>query len=258
MSDLAGLVLAAGAGTRLAPLTRLRPKALCPVGNRPLLDHAIDRLNAVLPVDSIAVNLHHGSESVDLHLDRAASGVHRSHEQREALGTAGAIGALLPWIEDRDVIVTNADAWADSELDVSGFVAQWDRERVRLLTVETGAPSDFGTQRYCGVALLPGSMVRRLRAEPSGLYEAMWRREAADGRLDLVATGAQVIDCGTPRDYLRANLASSGGSSVLHPDARIDAGAVIERSVVWDHSEVHRNEHLVDAIRAQHLTVFVR
>ena len=44
--SLAAVVLAAGAGTRLRPLTRLRPKALCPVGDRPLVDHALDRVGA--------------------------------------------------------------------------------------------------------------------------------------------------------------------------------------------------------------------
>src|SRR5581483_10806569 len=51
-----GIVLAAGAGTRLRPLTELLPKALCPVGNRPLLDFALDRLRTV--TDEVAVNVH--------------------------------------------------------------------------------------------------------------------------------------------------------------------------------------------------------
>jgi len=86
----------------------------------------------------------------------------------------------------------------------------------------------------------------------------LWRREREAGRLDLVTTDAEVIDCGTPHDYLRANLASSGGTSVVHPEARVADGAVVERSVVWDRSEVHHREHLVSAIRAEHLTVLVR
>ena len=59
MADsLAAVVLAAGAGARLRPLTRIRPKALCPVANVPLVDGAIDRARHVTP--SVAVNVHHG------------------------------------------------------------------------------------------------------------------------------------------------------------------------------------------------------
>lgn len=258
MPDLAGVVLAAGAGTRLAPLTRLRPKALCPVGNRPLLDHALERLAAVVPPGARAVNLHHGSALVEAHVERHAPAVHLSHEREVALGTAGALGALLPWLEDRDVIVTNADTWAGPGLDVAGLVAGWDRERVRLMVVETGGRSDFGSARYCGVALMPGRLVRALRAEPSGLYEVSWRTEWEAGRLDLVPTDAAVVDCGTPRDYLEANLLWSGGVSVVHPAARVAEGAIVDRSVVWDGSEVHRLETLTCSIRAEHLTVMVR
>ena len=66
---LAGVVLAAGEGRRLAPLTWLRPKALCPVNGVPLVDHALARVAAsgLLPA-STAVNLHHGVAQLDAHL----------------------------------------------------------------------------------------------------------------------------------------------------------------------------------------------
>src|SRR5690606_16890365 len=100
--SLAGVVLAAGAGSRLAPLTRLRPKALCPVGGRALVDHALDRLRP--HVERLSVNLHHGADALDGHLP---VDVHRSVEMPVALGTAGALGALRPWVDGRDVLLTN-------------------------------------------------------------------------------------------------------------------------------------------------------
>jgi NDP-sugar pyrophosphorylase family protein len=253
--DLAAVVLAAGAGTRLAPLTRLRPKALCPVDNRPLVDHALARVAAAVPdPTAVAVNLHHGGSALDAHLpDR----VHRSWERPEALGTAGALGALRPWLQGRPVLVTNADAWL-ADVDLGRVVAEWDGDRVRLLCVETGGPADFGPLRYCGVALLPAALVAGLGAEPSGLYEAMWRNQAAVGRLDLVVHRGPFVDCGTPARYLAANLLATGGTSVVDPTAIVGPGATLLRSVVWDHSEVGRGERLVDAIRAGRLTVLVR
>ena len=254
--DLAGLVLAAGAGTRLHPLTRERAKALCPVDGVPLVDRALDRLRPVVSGDAaLAVNLHHGADRLDRHLPPA---VHRSREEPEALGTAGAVGALRPWIDGRDLVVTNADVWLGEGLDLAAVAAGWDRERTRLVCVEDPARGDFGSLRYCGVALIPAATAGSFAAVPSGLYEVSWRREREAGRLDLVTTGAAFIDCGTPADYLRANLAASGGRSVVAADAVVADGARIDRSVVWPGAAVAAGEHLQDTIRTPLVTVLVR
>src|SRR3546814_6939006 len=73
--SLAGVALGAGAGTRLRPLSLLRPKVLCPVGEEPLIDHAIGRLRSV--VDDVAVNAHERQPMLVQHLDHR---VHRSEE----------------------------------------------------------------------------------------------------------------------------------------------------------------------------------
>lgn len=258
-SGLAGVVLAAGAGTRLRPLTDECPKALCPVGNRPLVDHALDRV--VGGTDDVAVNLHHGLEQLSAHLDRVTAdgrAVHRSVERDEALGTAGALGALRPWIDGRAVLLTNADAWFASSIDLDGFVGGWDGERTRLLCTDLGRPADFGTRRYCGVALLPWATVSTFAPTPSGLYEVSWAADAAADRLDLVDHDGVVVDCGTAADYLRANLRSSGGAPVVDPSATVEAGATVARSVLWPGAAVGAGERLVDAIRTPERTVLVR
>ncbi len=253
---LAGVVLAAGSGTRLRPLTLERPKALFPVDGVALVDLALERLRTLgVPVGALAVNLHHGAEQLDAHLPAA---VHRSNEAPVALGTAGAIGALRSWIDGRDVVVANADAWLDRSLDLDGFVQDWDHERTRLLCVTDRFGGDFGDLRYCGVALIPAATARALAPAPSGLYEVSWRQERAEGRLDLVTTAARFVDCGTPADYLAANLAASGGRSVVADGARVGTGARLERVVVWPDAEVFPGEVLVDAIRTPRATVLVR
>ena len=252
MADsLAGVVLAAGAGTRLRPLTRLRPKALCPVDNVPLVDGALGRVAAV--TDSVAVNVHHAGELLAAHL---SGRVHLSIEEgHEALGTAGALGQLRDWIDGRGVLVHNADTW--HEADLVRFVDGWDGERIRLLVVDDPARGDFGPSRYVGVALMPWGEVRGLRAEPTGLYEVSWRAAGERGALDLVTTDARSVACDTPADYLRANLLASGGVSVIGAGAVVDG--VVERSVVWPGGVVRAGEVLRDAIRADdRLTVFVR
>ena len=248
MAALASVVLAAGAGTRLRPLTWLRPKALCPVDNVPLVDLAVDRVRPLTGAEGVAVNVHHGREALEAHL---AGRVHLSVEEPEALGTAGALGNLRAWIDGRPTVAVNADAW--SEADVADLVAGWDGERVRLLI----AGEDFGPHAAVVGCLLPWADVATLEPRPSGLYEECWRPAREAGRLDVVTYAGPFFDCGTPAGYLAANLAASGGDSVVGPDA--DVEGVLEGSVVWPGVRVYRHEVLRDAIRAaEHVTVLVR
>lgn len=245
MSGLAGVALAAGAGTRLRPLTLLRPKALCPVDGVALLDRALACLRP--HVTDLAVNAHHRADQI---ADHVGAAVHLSVEQPGALGTAGALGQLRSWIDGRDVLLINADAYLGQDLDV--LVEGWDGRRCRLLVVPTRGPGDFvrGGQpvRYVGACLLPWDLVSPLRATPSGLYELLWRREHDADRLDLVVHGGTAIDCGTPADYLRANLHASGGVSVVGDGAVVEG--TIERGVVWPGAHVGADEHLVECVRA--------
>lgn len=244
--DLAGIVFAAGLGTRLRPLTDRRPKALCPVANVALVDHAISR---VLPyVDAIAVNAHAHAEMLAVHVgDRA----YISYERERPLGTAGALGRLRDRIDGRAVLATNADAWHDFTLDA--LVDGWDGERVRILTVHDPQHGDFGPLRYAGSCLLPWPVVASLDESVAGLHERVWRPHHERGVLDVVTVDGTFVDCGTPVDYLLANLLASGGTSVIAPDAEV-AGTV-ERSVVWPHARVAPGEHLVECIRTTEHTV---
>lgn len=239
-SEPAAVVLAAGAGTRLRPLTDILPKALCPVDNVALVDLALERVRPL--TGHVAVNVHHGRALLERHLEGR---VHLSVEEPEALGSAGAIGHLRDWIDGRPAVVVNADAWHG--FDLSRLLTGWDGERVRLLVVEDPDRGDFGPWRFCGASLLPWSEVRRLSATPAGLYESVWRRREAGGGLELLACSGPYFDCGTPADYLAANLAASGGASVVGEGARVEGELV--RSVVWPGGVVRRDERLVECIR---------
>lgn len=264
MTDLVAVVLAAGEGTRLRPLTTVRPKPLCPVGNRPMLDLAIERVRP--HVRQVAVNAHYLAEQVVAHL--AGTDVTVSVETPEVLGTAGALGALRDWVDGRDVLVHNADAWLSDPLD--RLVDGWTGERPRLLVQPAGAQrADFGDRRFVGASLLPGALAARLPARPHGLPEAVWDPAWQRGELELVDAAGTAIDCGTVRDYLRANRCAAGGENLVGEGSHVAGelagsvvghGCVIDgdlvRSVVWDGCVVHRGERLVDAVRAtEHLTV---
>jgi hypothetical protein len=108
-------------------------------------------------------------------------------------------------------------------------------------------------------ALLPWTDVQRLEAEPSGLYEVSWRDAFAADRVEVVALAeeAAFVDCGTPRDYLEANLACSGGRSVIGPGALVSGE--VDQCVLWPGVTVLPHERLVRAIRAtDNVTVLVR
>ena len=247
MDGVVGVVLAAGRGTRLRPLTRLRPKALCPVGNVPLVDLALERVRPA--VDEVAVNLHHGRRVLDAHL---AADVHRSFEAYRPLGTAGALGHLRQWIAGRGTLVVNADAWCPGSL--AGFAQGWDGERIRILVPGSDA---LRPDSAIAGALMPWTDVSALSAEPSGLYEASWRQAAQDGRVEVVRHDGRFVDCGTPRDYLAANLQASGGASVVEPGAVVEGD--LDRCVVWSDARIHPGEVLSCCIRARgRVTVLVR
>ena len=250
MTDVVGVVLAAGAGTRLRPLTRLRPKPLCPVDNRPLVDWALDRVRP--HVTRTAVNVHHHADQMIAHLD--AQGLHLSVEKPAALGTAGALGQLRDWVAGDAVLLSNSDAWSPGAPDPLGtLLSGWDGERPRLLCRRQPERGDFGDLRYVGSALLPWWSVRTLPPEPAGLYEVSWARLHEEHRLELVVDDLTHIDCGTPSDYLAANMAASGGQSVIGPGAVVEGDVIL--SVVWPGARVERGECLVGAIRADGLTV---
>ena len=252
MADsVAALVLAAGSGTRLRPLTSLRPKALCPVGNVALVDLALERLVPVVcsGAGSVAVNARHHLDQMQAHLDGR---VHLSLEVGpHQLGTAGAVARLRPWLDGRPVVVVNADAW--HRIDLRRVLTGWDGARVRVLFA-AGPNEQFGPRSRIVASVLPVQEVAALPTEPSGLWEVCWHPRLEDGTLDAVPVAGLLIDCGTPADYLAANLAASGGASVVGPGAVVEGELV--RSVVWPEGVVRRGEVLVDSIRVgESLTV---
>jgi NDP-sugar pyrophosphorylase family protein len=241
-TPLAGIVLAAGEGRRLRPLTDLRPKPLCPIGTGTGLEDALARLGAagLAGPDRVAVNAHHLADQLAAAVGARA---HLSVEQPEALGTAGAIGALRGWVDGRAVVVANADAYLAGDDPLGRLLDGWTGERPRLLTVRDPARGDFGDLRFAGISLLPAAIAARLEPVPTGLYEVVWR----DTEVELVEFDGTFVDCGTPREYRAANLHRSGGASVVGRDAVVEG--TLTRSVVWPGGRVGPDEHLVDAIR---------
>ena len=112
------MILAAGFGTRLKPLTNDLPKPLFPVLNRPILEHALHFLSKN-GIKDIAINLHHKSEKIiDYFGDGKDFGVnlHFSKEEK-ILGTAGGIKKLQSFFKNETFLVINSDILADVDLN---------------------------------------------------------------------------------------------------------------------------------------------
>ncbi len=264
---LCAVVLAAGEGQRLRPLTESTPKALCPVGNVALLDRTLARLkhHGLSGPATVAVNACYLAEKVIEHVGGRAFLSRESGPP--ALGTAGAIGNLRAWIADRAVLVGNADAYlaprAPAKNDLTALLDGWDGSTVRVLGVPAGdAEPEFGALRFAGFSLLPADVAASLPATASELVFEAWRPAERAGRLEVIEYDGRYQDIGTPAAFLDANLHAAGPDSLVAPDAVVDgvvehsvvgAGAQVRgsvrRSVVLPGAVVAAGEHLSEAIR---------
>jgi MurNAc alpha-1-phosphate uridylyltransferase len=265
---LCAVLLAAGEGTRLRPLTAIRPKALCPVGNVALLDRAVAAV-ATLGLSGdrdVAVNAWHLAAQLVAH--PFAARPHLSPETgAQPLGSSGGVAALRDWIDGRDVVVGNADAYLAGGT-LAGLTADWTGDEVRMLgvPVDRHAVDDFGQHRFAGFTVIPWRWIESLKVEPTDLVRTVWRPAEAAGELRVVEYAGRYIDCGTPADYLTANLDDAArrgvDGSIVAPDAVVGGGTAdsvigpgaivagsVRRCVVWPGAIVSAGEHLVDAIR---------
>lgn len=135
-----GMVLAAGLGTRMRPLTDTRPKPLIEVAGRTLLDRALDNFEAA-GVATIVVNAHYFADQIEAHLAARAAGHPAaryviSDEREELLETGGGVARALPLLGDADpLLVANADnLWLDgAQNTIARLAAEWDPERMDAL-----------------------------------------------------------------------------------------------------------------------------
>jgi MurNAc alpha-1-phosphate uridylyltransferase len=104
------MILAAGEGRRLRPLTDHTPKPLISVGGKMMLDHALDQLAAV-GVERCVVNTHHLAEQVEAHVKKITNMEVIVSYEPELLDTGGGIMKALPHFEERPFFVLNADIW---------------------------------------------------------------------------------------------------------------------------------------------------
>ena len=141
------MVLAAGIGSRMRPLTADRPKALVTVGGKALIDHVLDRL-AEAGVETAVVNIHHFADQMTDHLSRRLHPrVYIVDERAGLLDSGGGIRNALPLLGEDPFFVANIDSlWIDGgDPPLEAMKAAWDPAKMDLLVllVEKGRGIGF-------------------------------------------------------------------------------------------------------------------
>lgn len=223
------MVLAAGLGTRLRPLTLDRPKALVEVGGKTLIDHMLDRLESAGVVKAV-VNVHAFADLMEAHLlKRSSPSIIISDERTEPLETAGGLKKALPVLGPDPVWVANIDSiwietgqaaleqvarsWDPSRMDVclmlaptheclgfhdSGDVFLSDDGQVRFKEAGENAP-----YVYVGVHICDPSIVAGLADGPQKLLP-IWKDLARKGRVSGTAPKGLWMHVGDPQAHVLA------------------------------------------------------
>jgi N-acetyl-alpha-D-muramate 1-phosphate uridylyltransferase len=227
------MVLAAGLGTRMRPLTDAMPKPLLEIEGRSLLDHAIDRL-ALIGVETVLVNTHYKADMVAAHLaGRQWPRIEISRED-ELLETGGGVQHALPRLGELFFVVNSDVLWLDSkDYALARLAAAFDPARMDavLLVQRTVTAIGYdgngdyfldtlGTPRrrvqgeiapylFTGIQLLHR---RAFNGVPGGRFSlnVIYDRAEAAGRLHAIVHDGEWFHVGTPDGLAatRARLAS--------------------------------------------------
>jgi N-acetyl-alpha-D-muramate 1-phosphate uridylyltransferase len=228
------MVLAAGLGTRMRPLTDDRPKALVELAGRTLIDHVLDRLKAV-GMARVVVNVHAHADRLERHLaGRTDLEVAISDERSGLLETGGGLRKARPLLGEAPILVANIDSvWTDAAA-LERLIAAWDPARMDdlLLTVPTDralgfdGPGDFfrdedGGLRhrgeaadaplaYMGVHMIDPRLIEAWPEHRHGIFDH-WMAMATRGRLHGVVAGGEWMHVGDPaaREAAESRLAKA-------------------------------------------------
>ena len=144
------MILGAGLGTRMRPLTDVVPKPLVRLNGKALIDHALDRLEAA-GITRVVVNVHYRADQLEAHLKtRTSPRILISDERDELLDTGGGVVKALPLLGDKPFLIHNSDtAWIEGiGGSLSRLIAGWDGDRMDSLMLLALAATSVGYEGH--------------------------------------------------------------------------------------------------------------
>jgi NDP-sugar pyrophosphorylase family protein len=280
------MLLAAGLGTRLRPLTAVRAKPAVPVNGRPLARRILTWL-AGHGIRDAVVNLHHRPETVAAVVgDGSDLGLRvRYSWEQPVLGSAGGPRHALPLLTDGaggPFLIVNADTL--STVDLAALLARHlsSGALVTMALIPNPDPMKYGGVKvsddgyvtgfsrpgtgdesfhFVGVQAAEARAFAGLEdGRPAESVNALYPRLMATdpGAIAAFVSDASFTDIGTPRDYLETSLALAaveGDNLRSRERVALDVSARVERSVVWDDVSIGRGVRLVECIVADGVRV---
>jgi NDP-sugar pyrophosphorylase family protein len=268
------MILAAGYGTRLRPITYLLPKPMVPLCGKPLIAWAIEALMRA-GVRDFVVNLHHLPDTIRRDLPTRFPDAHFDFSfEPEILGTGGGVRKVRSLLErDDDFLLVNGDSVASPPYDELR-AARKHRDSLAALTLRHPPPNDrftpvffkdglitgFGEGRgealmFSGTHVISSRIFRYLPDRDfSGIVEDVYKPLLQSGSETLagVVDDGLWFDIGTPQRYLEAsrsmpNCAATGARSSVEGEVR--------NSVIWDDCRIGRDAKLESCIVAHGVTI---
>jgi NDP-sugar pyrophosphorylase family protein len=270
------LVLSAGLGTRLRPLTLVRAKPAIPVAGIPLI-RRIMKWAAARGVAEAVVNLHHLPSTITKVVgDGADIGLHvrYSWEQPLVLGSAGGPRLALPLIDAPTFLIVNGDTLADVDVDA---LLRLHRSTGALVTLALTANREFlryggllvddssrvtgrvrpgplaaGSLHFVGVQVVEARAFGGLQAGEvadsiGGLYDRLVAEQP--GSVAGFVSNLTFFDIGTVSDYVATSAALGGSAEPSFGSApRIDPTARVLRSILWEHIDIGATASIEDCI----------
>jgi len=282
------MILAAGGGTRLKPLTDLCPKVLVPVVNEPVLGRVIEFLEAH-GVEEIVVNAHHHYQKMVDYLKQGnRSGVNMEIRiEKKILGTGGGIKNTQDFWGQDPFIVINGDILTDIDLRT---VYEYHLKRNNLITMvlhdfpvhnkirvdnemnilSVGPGTNLkGALAFTGIQVIDPEVLDTMPENKNYSIIACYKKliDLKKPLRGYLATGHSWVDIGTIPDYMRSNFEllppeklAIARECYIDPDATlkewavigkgssIEKGALVKRSVLWSDVVVREGVEVVDSI----------
>jgi mannose-1-phosphate guanylyltransferase len=281
------MILAAGLGTRLRPLTLNTPKALMPVGNVPIIDRIIEYLKT-FGIRELVVNAHHHHEQIVEHLNggRPFNINIDVRVEPDILGTGGGIKNTEDFWDNAPFIVMNGDILTNINLR-KAYEAHKHSESLATLVLHDQPPFNqikIDDQKnithiaeenladrlaFTGIHIIDPKLMAHI---PEGIFSNIihcYRELIRTGKPPkaYISRGYEWRDMGTIESYVHANKEALHGKSFLcSPDCRIDSSAVLKdwavigsetvleqgvevrRSIIWEKVKVKKGVKVIDSI----------